>query len=46
MSEAYEALGLTEQHLPYTDVVTWFREHPHVSSKNADLTTWEPKRPS
>jgi spore coat polysaccharide biosynthesis protein SpsF len=44
--EAYVALDLAEHHRPYSEVVTWFRENPSVSSKNADLTTWEPKRPA
>lgn len=42
--EAYDALALAENHRPYAEVVTWFREHPGVSSKNAALTTWEPKQ--
>ena len=39
---AYEALGLGEAPLPYLEVVAWFRDHPEVAARNADLVTWSP----
>jgi spore coat polysaccharide biosynthesis protein SpsF len=39
---AYEALGLGEEVVPYLDVVAWFRSHPEVAGRNADLVTWSP----
>lgn len=39
---AYEALGLGDAPLPYLDVVEWFRHHPEVAARNAELVTWSP----
>jgi spore coat polysaccharide biosynthesis protein SpsF len=39
---AYEALGLGDALLPYLEVVAWFRDHPEVAGRNAELVTWSP----
>jgi spore coat polysaccharide biosynthesis protein SpsF len=40
----YEALGLADRVLPYTDVVAWCRANPAVAGRNTAFETWSPTR--